>query len=98
MTDYGTWAGIPHPLARRAGVSHLDQLISLPWSADAAAVVPLARSQAPAGWDVVVAAGRGSPFAVALAGAALARGLVLVEPPIPLDCIPQDLDLPLTGS
>jgi hypothetical protein len=96
LTDYRMWAGIPHRLAQRAGVSHLDQLISLPWSADAAAVVPLARGQVPAGWDVVVAAGRGSPFGVALAVATLARSLVLVEPPIPLDRAAADLDLPLT--
>jgi hypothetical protein len=96
LTDHRMWAGIPHRLARRAAVSHLDLLVSLPWSADAAAVVPLARGQAPAGWDVVVAAGRGAPFAVALAAAALARGLVLVEPPIPLDRVPEDVELPLS--
>jgi hypothetical protein len=96
LTDYRMWAGIPRRLAYRALVSHLDQLIRLPWSAEAAAVVPLARSQAPRGWDVVVAAGRGSPFAVALAAADLARGLVLVEPPVPVNRIPGDLDLPLT--
>jgi hypothetical protein len=95
LTDYRMWAGIPDRLAERAAVSHLDQLISLPWSADPTDVVPLARSQAPAGWDVVVAAGRSAPFAVALAGAGLARSLVLVEPPIPLNRVPEDADLPL---
>jgi hypothetical protein len=98
LTDYRMWAGIPDRLARRSAVSHLDQLISLPWSADPAAVVPLTRGQTPAGWDVVVAAGRGAPFAVALAAAGLASGLVLVEPPIPLNRVPDDLELPLTAS
>jgi hypothetical protein len=98
LTDCRMWAGIPDRLAQRSDVSHLDQLISLPWSADPGAVVPPARSQAPAGWDVVVAAGRGAPFAVALAAAGLARGLVLVEPPIPVNRIPDDLELPLTAS
>lgn len=96
LTDYRMWASIPDRLARRAGVSHLDQLISRPWPPDAAAMVPLARGRAPAGWDVVIAAGRGTPFAVALGAAALARALVLVEPPVPLDRVPEDLDLPLT--
>jgi hypothetical protein len=96
LTDYRMWAGLPDRLAQRAAVSHLDQLISLPWSADPADAVPLARSQAPAGWDVVVAAGRSARFAVALAAAGLARSLVLVEPPVPLDRVPEDLDLPLS--
>jgi NAD(P)-dependent dehydrogenase (short-subunit alcohol dehydrogenase family) len=97
LTDYRMWAGIPDRLARRAAVSHLDQLVSLPWSAYPAAVVPLARNLAPAGWDVVVAAGRGAPFAVELAAAGLARSLVLVEPPIPADRIPENVDLPDTA-
>lgn len=96
LTDYRMWAGIPDRLARRAAVSHLDQLTSLPWSADPADVVPLARTQAPTGWDVVIAAGRAAHFAVALAAAGLARSLVLVEPPVPLDRVPEDLDLPLS--
>jgi hypothetical protein len=96
LTDYRMWAGLPARLAQRATVSHLDQLISLPWSADPAGVVPLARGQAPAGWDVVVAAGRSARFAVALAAAGLVRSLVLVEPPIPLDRVPEDVDLPLS--
>jgi hypothetical protein len=97
LTDYRMWGGIPDRLARRAAVSHLDQLISLPWSEDPAAVVPPARSQAPAGWDVVVAAGRGAPFAVALAAASLARSLVLVEPPVPFNRVPENVDLPVTA-
>jgi hypothetical protein len=97
LTDHRMWAGIPDRLAQRAAVSHLDQLVSLPWSADPAAVVPLASSQAPAGWDVVVAAGRRAPFATALAAAGLARALVFVEPPIPLDRIPESVDFPDTS-
>jgi hypothetical protein len=97
LTDYRMWAGIPDRLAKRSEVSHLDQLISLLWSADPAAVVPLARSRAPAGWDVVVAAGRGAPCAVALAAAGLARGLVFVEPLIPLNRIPENVDVPDTA-
>jgi hypothetical protein len=97
LTDYRMWGGIPDRLARRAAVSNLDQLIRLPWSEDAATVVALARDQAPAGWDVVVAAGRGAPFAVALAAASLARSLVLVEPPVPLNRVPESVELPVTA-
>lgn len=93
FTDSRMWAGIPDRLARRAAVSHLDQLISLPWAAGADAVVGLARSQAPDGWDVAVAAGQACPFAVALAAAGLAHGLVLIQPEVPLDRIPEDVDL-----
>jgi len=93
FTDWRMWAGIPDRLARRAAVSHLDQLISLPWAAAPDAVVGLARSQAPDGWDVVVAAGQACPFAVALAAAGLAHGLVLLQPEIPFDRIPEDVDL-----
>jgi len=94
FTDHRMWAGIPERLARRAAVSHLDQLISLPWTAGSdAVVVGLARSQAPAGWDVVVAAGQACPFAVALGAAGLARGIVLAEPEIPFDRIPEDVDV-----
>ncbi len=96
LTDYRMWAGIPDRLAQRAAVSHLDQLISSPGSADLAAVAPLAGNEAPAGWDVVVAAGRSTPFAVALAAAGLARALVLVEPAIPLNRMPEDVDRPTT--
>jgi hypothetical protein len=96
LTDYRMWAGIPDRIAQRSYVSHLDQLVSLPWSEDLTAVVPLARSHAPAGWDVVVAAGRATPFAIALAAAGLARSLALVEPPIPPNRIPENVDLPVT--
>ena len=93
LSDNRMWAGIPDRLAGRARVTHLDQHISLSGSADPAVVVPLARRQAPGGWDVLVAAGRGCPLAVALAAASLARGLVLVEPPVPFDRIPTDVDV-----
>jgi len=92
FTDWRMWAGIPERLARRAAVSHLDQLISLPWAAARDAVVGLARSQAPGGWDVVVAAGQACPFAVALAAAGLSRSLVLIQPEVPFDLIPEDVD------
>jgi hypothetical protein len=55
FTDWRMWSGIPAQLARRAAVSHLDQLISLPWAAAPDAVVGQARSRAPHGWDVLVA-------------------------------------------
>jgi len=93
FTDWRMWAGIPGRLAPRSRISHLDQLISLPWAAAPEAVVGLARSQMPAGWDVVVAAGQACPFAVSLAAAGLARGLVLVQPEIPVDRLPADVDL-----
>ena len=92
FTDWRMWAGIPERLARRAAVSHLDQLISLPWAAAPDAVVGLARSHAPRGWDVVVAAGQACPFAVALAAAGLGRSLALIQPEIPFDRIPEDVD------
>jgi hypothetical protein len=92
FTDWRMWAGIPDRLARRAAVTHLDQLISLPWAAAPDAIVGLARSQEPGEWDVVVAAGQACPFAVALAAAGLGRGLVLIQPEIPFDRIPEDVD------
>jgi hypothetical protein len=92
FTDWRMWAGIPDRLARRAAVSHLDQLISLPWAAAPDAVVGLTRGQPPREWDVVVAAGQACPFAVALAAAGLGRGLVLIQPEIPFDRIPEDVD------
>jgi hypothetical protein len=95
FSDYRMWGGIPDRLARRAEVSHLDRLIDLPWSGGSGAVVALARGQQPGGWDVVVAAGRASPFAVALAAAGLARGLVLAEPEIPFNRIPDDVEFAL---
>jgi hypothetical protein len=93
FTDFRMWAGIPDRLARRAAVSHLDQLIAVPWTAAPDAVVGLARGQVPDGWDVVVAASQGCPFAVAIAAAGLAHGLVLIQPEIPFDRIPEDVDL-----
>jgi len=42
-----------------------------------------------------VAAGRASPFAVTLAAAGLALGLVLAEPDIPFDRIPDDVEFAL---
>ena len=95
FTDYRMWGEIPDRLAHRAEVSHLDLLIQLPWSGASGAVVELARGQRPGGWDVVVAAGRASPFAVALAAAGLARGLVIAEPEIPFNRIPDDLEFAL---
>ena len=92
FSDYRMWGGIPDRLARRAEVSQLDRLIQLPWGGPSGAVVDLARGQQPGGWDVVVAAGRASPFAVALAAAGLARGLMLVEPEIPFNRIPDDVE------
>jgi hypothetical protein len=96
FSDYRMWAGIPDRLARRAEVSHLDRLIQLPWEGGTRALVELARGQGPGGWDVVVAAGRASPFAVALAAANLARSLVLAEPEIPFNRIPDDIEFALT--
>ena len=92
FTDWRMWGGIPDRLAQRASVSHLDRLISLPWAAGPDAVVGLARSQMPDGWDVVVAAGQACPLSVALAAAGLARSLVLIQPEIPFDRIPEDVD------
>ncbi len=96
FSDYRMWGGIPDRLARRAEVSHLDRLIQLPWGGGSGAVVEQARAQRPGGWDVAVAAGRASPFAVALAAANLARGLVLAEPEIPFNRIPDDIEFALT--
>lgn len=93
FTDWRMWAGIPDRLAQRVAVSHLDQLINLPWAAAPDTVVGLTRSQACDGWDVVVAAGQGCPFAVALGAAGLGRSLVLAQPEIPFDRIPEDVDL-----
>jgi hypothetical protein len=93
FTDWRMWGGIPDRLARHAAVSHLDQLISLPWAAAPDAVVGLTRSHAPDGWDVVVAAGQACPFAVAVAAAGLGRSLVLIQPEVPFDRIPPDVDL-----
>jgi hypothetical protein len=95
FSDYRMWGGIPDRLAGRAEVSHLDRLIQLPWSGGSGAVVRLARGQRPGGWDVVVAAGRASPFAVALAEAGLTRGLVLAEPEIPFNRIPDEVEFTL---
>jgi hypothetical protein len=93
FTDWRMWSRISGRLARNAEVNHLDQLISLPWAATPDAVVGLARSRAPHGWDIVAAAGQACPFAVALAAAGLGRGLVLIQPEIPFDSIPEDVDL-----
>jgi hypothetical protein len=95
FSDYRMWAGIPGRLTHRAEVSHLDRLIQLPWSGGSGAVVDLARAQRPSGWDVVGAVGKASPFAVALAAAGLARGLVLAEPEIPFSRIPADVEFAL---
>ncbi len=95
FSDHRMWGGIPDRLARRAVVSHLDRLIQLPWRSGSGAVVELARGQRPGGWDVVVAAGRASSFAVALAAAGLARGVVLAEPEIPFNRIPDDVEFAL---
>ena len=96
FSDYRMWGGIPDRLARRAEVSHLDRLIQLPRGGGSGAVVEQARGQRPGGWDVVVAAGLATPVAVALAAAGLARGLVLAEPEIPFDRIPDDVEFALT--
>jgi hypothetical protein len=56
FTDWRMWAGIPDRLARRAAVTHLDQLISLPWAAAPDAVVGLTRGQ-------VAVAARAGPMA-----------------------------------
>ena len=95
FSDYRMWGGIPDRLARRAEVSQLDRLMELPWGGSSAAVVDLARGRWPGGWDVVVAAGRASPFAVTLAAAGLALGIVLAEPEIPFDRIPDDVEFAL---
>jgi len=93
FTDWRMWAGIPDRLSQRAAVSQLDQLISLPWAAAPDAVVGMARRQARDGWDVVVAAGQACPYAVALGTAGLGRSLVLIQPEIPCDRIPEDVDI-----
>ncbi len=95
FSDYRMWGGIPDRLAHSAEVSHLDRLIQLPWSGGSGAIVELVRGQRPGGWDVVAAAGQASPFAVALAAAGLARGLVLAEPEIPFNRIPDDVEFAL---
>jgi hypothetical protein len=93
FADWRMWAGIPGHLARRAEVNHLDQLVALPWDGGSASVVALARGLRPDGWDVVAAAGQAGPFAVALGAAGLARGVVLAEPEIPFDRIPEDVEV-----
>jgi hypothetical protein len=95
FTDHRMWGSISERLARRAEVSHLDELMHVPWAAGAGAVVGPARSLVPDGWDVVVAAGQAGPLAVALAAAGLARSIVLAEPQIPFDRIPDDVELDL---
>jgi len=97
FTDWRMWAGIPDRLELRATVTHLDQLIQLPWAGAPDAVAGLARSRAPDGWDVLVGAGQGCPFAVALAGAGLGRGLAIIQPEIPFDRIPEDIDVGPAG-
>lgn len=93
FTDWRMWAGLPDRLARRAEVSHLDQLADLPWDGGSGPTVALARSLCPDGWDVVVAAGQAGPLAVALGAAGLCRGIVLAEPEIPFDRIPEDVEV-----
>jgi len=92
FTDWRMWAGLPDRLARRAEVSHLDQLASILWDSGGA-VVSLARSLRPDGWDVAVAAGRAAALAVALGAAGLAGSIALAEPEIPFDCIPEDIEV-----
>lgn len=95
FTDHRMWGGIPDRLADRAAVSHLDQMMTLPWAAGSGAAVAVARSQVPAGWDVVVAAGDAGPLAAALGMARLAASLVLTQPRVPFDRIAGDVDLEL---
>jgi hypothetical protein len=96
FSDHRAWAGIADRLEERAEVIHLDQLIQMPWATGDASVVSAARVGLTAdGCDVAAAAGQACPFAVALAGAGLARSLVLFAPEIPFDRIPDDVDLTL---
>ena len=43
FTDWRMWAGMSDRLARRAEVSHLDQLAGVPWDGGSGAIVTLAR-------------------------------------------------------
>jgi hypothetical protein len=96
FADHRMWASISDRLPDAVDVVHLDQLCQLPWAAGDAAIVGIARTVLPAdGCDVAAAAGQASPLAVALAGAGLARSLVLFGPEIPFDRVPEDVDLTL---
>ncbi|MBO0824479.1 MAG: hypothetical protein J2P27_11590 [Actinobacteria bacterium] len=95
LSDHRMWAGIPDRLAGRAEVSHLDQITDATWDVSGAVSLAAARAVQPDGWDVVAAAGNSGPPAVALAAAGLARGIMLIEPEIPFDRIPDDVDLNL---
>ncbi len=96
FSDHRSWAGIDDRLGTGAEVIHLDQQCALPWDTGDAAIVSIARSVLPRdGCDVVAAAGHGGPFAVALASAGLARGVVLFAPEIPFDRVPDDVELGL---
>lgn len=93
FTDHRMWGGMPARLARRAELSHLDQLITLPRAEAADCLLRPARGLSPGGWDVVAAAARSCPLGVTLAAAGLARSLMLVQPEIPYDRIPDEIDL-----
>jgi hypothetical protein len=92
FTDYRVWADIPTRIGSRAEVIHFDQHREIPWAAAATGeFVDTARGLAGGGpFHVVAAAGQADRFALALAEAGLARGLVLFHPPIPAD-IPAGL-------
>jgi hypothetical protein len=91
FTDYRLWSDIPTRIGGRAEVIHFDQHDPIPWAAASGEFVDTARGLAGGGrFHVVAAAGQADRFALALAEAGLARGLVLVHPPIPAE-IPASL-------
>jgi pimeloyl-ACP methyl ester carboxylesterase len=95
FADCRIWADIPDRLAGQTEVIHLDQHATLPWTGGDGAVVAAAASDPllAGGGDVVAAIGEGCRLAVELAAARLAAGLVLFDPTVPFDRIPDDLRL-----
>jgi hypothetical protein len=90
------WYDIPDRLRGRAEVIHFDQHGQVPWTADSAEFVDVARRLAPdGGFHIVAAAGGAARFAFALAEAGLAKGLVFFQPM--LDAIPDDVRVDLSG-
>jgi len=89
--DYRMWFDIPDRLRGRAEVIHLDQHEQVPWTAGSAEFAEVARPLASDGsFSIVAAAGQAAGFAVTLAEAGMAKGLVFFQPM--LDSIPDDLD------
>lgn len=95
FADRRIWADIPDRLAGQADAIHLDQHATLPWTGAAGAVVAVAAADPllAGGSDVVAALGQGCRLAVEFAAARLAAGLVLFDPVVPFDRIPDDLKI-----